>query len=265
MRNRSSLTGGLILIFFGIIFLLNQVIDNAWPFLIIGLGAAFLVSGFVFRNSGMMIPGAINVTLGAILLYQATTQDWASWFYLWPIVPTGMGVGMLLSQMFAVGGQRYLRVGLAWTLVGLATTVFFWFYHPLLTWPAILIGLGSMFLLVALLSGVMPQAIPGVIIGGIGLLLAWQNATGQWASWAYTWALIPAFVGLGLFISFLRNRTVRTVGLWMMGWSLVVFLIFGLVFGGNGDYLRFWPLALIMIGLMILVQSFIKKPQIEHE
>lgn len=53
MRNRSSLTGGLILIFFGIIFLLNQVIDNAWPFLIIGLGAAFLVSGFVYRNGGI--------------------------------------------------------------------------------------------------------------------------------------------------------------------------------------------------------------------
>jgi hypothetical protein len=198
------------------------------------------------------------------LLYQAFTQNWASWFYLWPLIPSGLGIGMLLSRMQGDGGFRYLRVGLAWTVVGLAFTAFFWYYHPMLAWPAILVGLGSIFLLVALLSGVMPQAIPGVIIAGIGLILTWQNATGQWASWAYIWALIPALVGLGLFISFLRNRKVRTVGLWMMGWSLVVFLIFGLVFGAGGDYLRYWPMALVLIGLMILAQSFVKKPKTEH-
>ena len=33
-------------------------------------------------------------------------------------------------------------------------------------------------------------AIPGGIVTAVGLILAFQNATGAWASWAYMWALI---------------------------------------------------------------------------
>ncbi|RMG77711.1 MAG: hypothetical protein D6711_00880 [Chloroflexi bacterium] len=36
---------------------------------------------------------------------------------------------------------------------------------------------------------------PGVIITGTGLILLYQSMTGHWESWAYIWALYPAFVG----------------------------------------------------------------------
>ena len=262
MRNRSSLTGGLILILSGFLFLLNQVIPDSWPFLIIGAGGIFLIFGVILQNGGLMIPGTLTAGAGGILLYQSLTGDWASWFYLWPLVPASMGVGMILSRMLGVGGGRYLRVGLAWTLVGLAMTAFFWYFQTQLAWPAIIVGAGVTFILVAVLSGVMPQAIPGTIIGGTGIILAWQNATGNWDSWAYAWALIPGLVGLGLVISFLSHRVVRTVGMWLMGWSLVVFLLFGIFFAGDGAYLRFWPLILVIIGGLILLQSFTRSPRV---
>lgn len=265
MRNRSSLTTGLMLIFFGIIFLLNQVVPHSWPILIIGLGAAFFIAGFWLRYGGLMIPGMLNLVTGVILFYQAYRQDWASWFYLWPLIPAALGAGMILSQRLGVGGRRYLRVGMAWMLVSLGMAAFFWIFREELAWPAIIIGFGSIFLLVAFFSGVHAQALPGVIIGGIGVLLAWQNATGQWASWTYTWTLIPAFVGLGLIVGFLRRRGARTVGLWMLGWSLVTFFIFALIFSGNGLYRRFWPLALVLVGLIILGQSLFKRPGVRHE
>jgi hypothetical protein len=264
MRNRASLTGGLILIFLGIAFLFNQVFEQGWPFLIIGLGAAFLISGLLYHNGGLMIPGAIQAGLGLILLYQANSHNWVSWLYLWPLVPAAMGIGMVLSRVMGIGGNRYLRVAISWTLIPLAMAVFFWYFRDHLIWPTILVGIGTMFILVALFSAVMPQAIPGVIILGLGLLLGWQNLTGNWSSWAYTWTLLPAFVGLGLFVSFLRHRTVRTVGLYLMGWSLVAFAIFGMLFGGNSLYTRFWPLSLVLVGLMLLAQSLTRKPQPEH-
>ena len=42
-------------------------------------------------------------------------------------------------------------------------------------------------------------AVAGAITTVVGLVLAFQNATGLWATWAYAWALVgPGATGLGL-------------------------------------------------------------------
>ena len=66
-------------------------------------------------------------------------------------------------------------------------------------WPLVIVTVGGVFLLTAVL-GTPPLAIPGSIIGGIGGILYYQNLTGDWASWAYVWALIPGFVGVGIIL-----------------------------------------------------------------
>jgi hypothetical protein len=39
---------------------------------------------------------------------------------------------------------------------------------------------------------------PGSILAGIGGIFYYQNLTNDWESWAYIWALIPGFVGIGV-------------------------------------------------------------------
>ena len=42
-----------------------------------------------------------------------------------------------------------------------------------------------------LLTGQPGMLVPACIVGGIGGMLYWQNLTGDWASWSYSWSLIP--------------------------------------------------------------------------
>jgi hypothetical protein len=259
--NRPSLISGLSLIALGLVFLANFLIPGAWPIFLVGLGACFLAAAFLWRQSGLTITGTTNLALGGILLYQSLTQDWSSWFFLWPLLFSAVGAGMLLvlpleaSRQWARG--RYLRVSAAFLVVGLLAAAGLWIFRARLEWPVVIWGMGGLFLLVALVSQVTPLLIPAAILGGIGGLLAWQNASGDWASWAYAWALLPGFVGLGLFLAFLHSRVMRAVGLSMLGWSLVVFALFAIFFARGGSLARFWPVGLILAGLVVLLQTLV--------
>ena len=68
---------------------------------------------------------------------------------------------------------------------------------PPFAWPMWVVLAGALLLLIGLLSGAPAMAIPACIVAGIGGILYYQNATGNWESWAYMWTLIPGFVGLG--------------------------------------------------------------------
>lgn len=65
------------------------------------------------------------------------------------------------------------------------------------------------------------DAVAGAITTVTGVVLAAQNATGLWATWAYVWPLIaPGGVGLGLLVygAATRQRDLALSG----GWSLLV-------------------------------------------
>lgn len=145
----------------------------------------------------------------------------------------------------------------AWFLVaqwvpGLQT----WF-----SWPLTIVGVGVLLLVIGLLTGVPAMAVPACIGGGIGGLLYWQNATGNWESWAYAWTLILGFVGVGIVLSGLLGGEIRqsvSGGGWLVLISLVLFTIFGSFFGALdfvGDY---WPVLLILLGLLILIRSLFR-------
>lgn len=129
-------------------------------------------------------------------------------------------------------------------------------------WPVIIIGVGFVFLLASVLGQVGGLAIPGCIIGGIGLILAWQNATGAWESWAYIWALIPGFVGLGLvFASVLgkNNPGERRVGAIMLAISLAVTSFFASMFTYQLAYDFVWPIVLILLGGFLMIKAIFRK------
>src|SRR5512133_947951 len=63
------------------------------------------------------------------------------------------------------------------------------------------IAAGMLVLFIGLITGAPGMAVPASIIAGIGGILYYQNATGNYESWSYMWALIPGFVGVGTILA----------------------------------------------------------------
>jgi hypothetical protein len=129
------------------------------------------------------------------------------------------------------------------------------------SWPLFIIGLGVLLLVIGLLTGVPAMAVPACIVGGIGGLLYWQNATGNWASWAYVWTLIPGFVGIGIVLSGLFSGQPRKAireGGGSIFVSLVLFTIFGFFFGRDAFQGILWPIMLIALGAVVLIRTIFR-------
>ena len=135
-------------------------------------------------------------------------------------------------------------------------------------WPLFVIVPGLTLLVVGFVGGGAGASVPGGIVTMLGLVLAYQSSTGDWASWAFAWALIvPGGIGLGLYLQALRDRdpVMLRRGRSLIFVSLMVFLI-GFVFfesilgiSGPESYGIFGkaalPALLILIGVILLVRS----------
>jgi hypothetical protein len=129
------------------------------------------------------------------------------------------------------------------------------------SWPLIVVAVGLGLFIMGLITGTPAMAIPACIVAGIGGILYWQNLTGDWLSWTYAWALIPGFVGLGMILA---------AALGEGGWSqagkgaesilvsLVLFLIFGSLFGGMSALGPYWPALLVLVGAVQLVRRVLR-------
>jgi len=155
------------------------------------------------------------------------------------------------------GGLLFILLGAALLAIQFVPGLQIWF-----DWPTIIIGVGIFLLIIGLATGTPEMAIPASIVSGIGGLLYWQNATGNWESWSYAWALIPGFVGIGIILSGLLSGNVReglSEGGQLLLISLVMFLIFGSFFGALGFVGDYWPLLLIGLGLILLVRGLFSR------
>src|SRR5574338_685199 len=129
-------------------------------------------------------------------------------------------------------------------------------------WPMWTIGAGLLVFLIGLLTGAPGMAVPAAIIAGIGGILYYQNATGNFGSWSYMWTLIPGFVGVGTILAgLLGEHTRRNIshGLNLVVISTVLFLVFATFFGGLsilGDYGA--AVILILLGVYILIRGLLR-------
>jgi hypothetical protein len=126
------------------------------------------------------------------------------------------------------------------------------------TWPLLIVGIGGVFLLAGIISLQGGFLVPASILGGIGGILYYQNATGDWASWAYVWPLIPGFVGFGLLLGGLLDRSMRDAvktGLVMLFISIGVTVLLGAFFTTDTSFDYAWPVILIVAGLIFLIQG----------
>jgi hypothetical protein len=160
---RESLVWGIILILLGAAFLVNQLFPDVfggfrWPWILLALGAIFTIASLVGRVGGMMIPGIILLGLGGIFLYQDATGDWASWAYVWTLIPGLAGLGMLIGGLYDRELAQARPIAL---IMVLASLIFFALFggffglDPSLLryWPVLLILLGLYVLYKALRPG----------------------------------------------------------------------------------------------------------------
>ena len=126
-------------------------------------------------------------------------------------------------------------------------------------WPFIIIGFGALFFVAMFAGGKQAAAfaIPGSIVGGIGLILLFQNLTGRWESMSYFWALILMFVGTGIYLMgwYGGDPVQRAAGARVMKIGFILFLIFGaffeMIFSSFGNLI--FPVLLILLGIYLVL------------
>jgi hypothetical protein len=166
-----------------------------------------------------------------------------------------------------------IGLGVALLLIGIALFVGQLFDIGIddVGWPAIVIGIG----VVILVLGLFVNREEGMVIGGtvvttVGLVLFYQNSTGHWESWAYAWALVgPAASGLGMTLWGIRTGAPTEIrnGTWALlsglGIFVVGFLFFEGVIGISGREIPIpeWvlPAAVIAIGVVILARGMFER------
>ena len=192
---------------------------------------------------------------------------------VWVPPPTQPPSGARAGMMAAVSDRptSSLALGIVLVVVGLFFLVIRLFEIDLGTygWPLYVIIPGLTLIVVGFVSVGTGAIIPGAIVTATGLVLAYQSATGDWASWTYAWALIaPGSVGAGIFFDGLRNRNPKQLrqGRSLMFWSLMIFLIGFVLFesilniSGVDYYGKLGqaalPALLIVIGVTLLARSY---------
>ncbi len=140
-----------------------------------------------------------------------------------------------------------------------------------LGWPLFVLVPGALLFAAAVGTGGRQGsviAVPAGIVTMTGLVLAFQNATDLWATWAYAWALVaPGGAGAGLLVYGILTgqRDFIRAGLPILAVGLALFLGFGIFFEGviglNGPSIvgaeSLLAGGLIVLGLVLLVSSLI--------
>ncbi len=119
--NRARMVPGLILIVIGIALLLLQFFRFGPGQFLLLLGLVFLVSYFVTRSQGFLIPGCILAGIGLGLIFETSEQTSVT-------VPIGLGLGFIaifVIQLLIAGRSHWwpLVPGSLLVLVGLAESL----------------------------------------------------------------------------------------------------------------------------------------------
>ncbi|MBI4759622.1 MAG: hypothetical protein ACOYYF_10785 [Chloroflexota bacterium] len=119
-QNRTNLALGLVLLLLGGWLLvaqqvpaLRELAENmtgaTWT---IAAGVLVLLIGLLSGAPGMAVPASIIAGIGGILYYQEQTNNFASWSYMWTLIPGFVGVGSILAGLLGENTRRSIAHGL---------------------------------------------------------------------------------------------------------------------------------------------------------
>lgn len=127
-----------------------------------------------------------------------------------------------------------------WMFIVLAVA----FYLPPLLVPAARKSLAALF-------------VPGSVMLALGAMFIYATRSNDWLSVSFSWTLIPAGVGLGIYLAALAEKSdskTRSTGFYMMIIALGAFAVLAWIFGGE-TLKGLAPYLLIIIGAGLLVNS----------
>ncbi len=123
-----------------------------WPFTLVAIGVGLLLLGLILGAPSMAVPAAITAGIGGIFIYQDTHNDYASWSYMWTLIPGFVGVGSVLAGLLGDNLRHNLRRGL--NLMVISAVLFLVFSSLLGDWnllgsfgPAIVLILLGLYVL----------------------------------------------------------------------------------------------------------------------
>ena len=219
------------------------------------------------ERSLSLIFGLALVAIGLISLLGNTLLALQAW-RLWPLTVVILGIALTLPGFlglknrglgsFFIPGVPVLTTGGILLFASLFDRWNVWE----MAWPLEVIGLALGFALAAIFMRVPGLAIPAVIIGINGLMLAFCNLTGLWESWAILWPIEPLAIGLGLLIVGVINRSsgAKLAGLILTGIAGAGFFIASFISMFNGTILRFaGPGMLIICGAILISAQWLKR------
>ena len=220
------------------------------------------------ERSLSLIIGLALVAIGGLSLLGNTLLTMQAW-RLWPLTIVIAGIALTLPGFFGLkkrGLGSFFIPGIPLLTTGgilLFASLFDRWNVWALAWPLEVLGVAVGFALAAIFMRVAGLAIPAMIIGVNGLMLAFCNLTGLWGSWAILWPIEPLAIGLGLLIVGVVHRSSGTklAGLIMTGIAGAGFFIASFISIFNGTLLRFAvPGMLVLCGLILVSAKWLKRP-----
>jgi len=226
-----------------------------------------------FERSLSLIFGLALVAIGGLSLLGNTLMAMQAW-RLWPLTVIIAGIALTLPGFFGLkrrGFGSFFIPGIPLLTTGgilMFASLFDRWNVWELAWPLEVLGVALGFALAAIFMRVAGLAIPAMIIGVNGLILAFCNLTGLWSAWAILWPFEPLSIGLGLLIVGVLNRSAGTklAGLILTGLAGAGFFIASFFSMFNDTFLRFAvPGMLVLCGLILVSAQWLKRAEVISE
>lgn len=219
------------------------------------------------ERSLSLIFGLALIAIGVVSLLGNTLLAMQAW-RLWPLTIVIAGIALTLPGFLGLkrrGFGSFFIPGIPLLTTGgilLFASLFDRWNVWSIAWPLEVLALAVGFTLASIFMRVAGLAIPAMIIGVNGLMLAFCNLTGLWGSWAILWPIEPLSIGLGLLILGVINRSsgAKMAGLIMTGIAGAGFFIASFISLFNNTILRFaGPGMLVVCGLILFSAQWMKR------
>ena len=212
-----------------------------------------------------LIFGTTLVGIGILSMFANLTLQTESW-RLWPIIVVVVGLLLTLPGFFGLAHRGFGAFFIPGTpvLVTGGILLFASVFHNwgvwAMAWPLEVLGVALGFALAGIFMRVPALAIPAMIVGVNGLVLAFCNLTGLWQAWALLWPVEPLAIGLGLLVLGLAKRSagINVAAITLCVIAGIGFFMTSFISVFNLSILRFTvPSMLVLTGLIVAVMSFV--------